>query len=254
MKRTLLEMAQELASSLDAEEFNSISDSTESMQIAMIIRGVYYDLATDIGLPEHEEVFQLNASGSTSFPVKMTLPARVTKTREIYYDCRDATETNPLYTPLIMKSFADFVIEQQGLREDTAGVGLMTIPFGGENYKIMYRTDKHPTYFTYAPDNTLLFDSYDSTVEATLQKSKTMCIGSMYPEFTLADAFTPDLDANQFSLLYNRAKVRAFNELKQQANQEAAGEARRQKIIIQKRKHTDPDEPAVKRNARFGRR
>src|SRR5690606_22458031 len=124
-----------------------------------------------------------------------------------------------------------------GFRNDDVSVGEMNVTMNGELFPFMYRSDRHPQYYTTADDNTIIFDAYLSSLDTTLQKSKTMCLGNVYPAFLLQDSFTPDLDPSQFSYYINRAKVRAFNELKQQINQEAVAETRRQQIIVQKRKH-----------------
>jgi hypothetical protein len=54
--------------------------------------------------------------------------------------------------------------------------------------------------------------------------------------WTVADGFTPDLDARQFTLLLNEAKAQAFIELKQQANPKAEKRARRGWIQAQRTK------------------
>lgn len=254
MKSTLLEMTQLILSAMDSDEVNSISDTVESQQVALLIKSVYYDLITDIAMPELETAFQLNASGTSAKPTLMTLPENAIRVRQVFYNTKLSTETYPKYEEVTYLPFVDFMIQQQSLREDTVGVGSMTVTFNGENYQIMYMSDKFPTFYTTLDDNTLLFDAYDSSEEATLQKSKTMCLGPVTPVFTMEDSFTPDLDPTQFSLLVNRAKVRAFKELKQQDNTEAAGEARRQKVIVQKRKRTINDLPEVYKNARYGRK
>lgn len=254
MKFTLLEMVQEILSSMDSDEVNSISDTVESNQVALLLRSVYYDLAIDLGLPEHEGLFELDASGDSAQPTLMTIPTNVGVVRSVKYNNIDTGETRANYVDVLFKPFEDFLVDQASLRELTTGVGQMTFTSNGENFEVMYQTDKQPQFFTTYDDSTFLFDSYDSSIDTTLQKSKTMCMGVVYPTFTIADSFVPDLDITQFSLLKNRAKVRAFAELKQALNQEAAGEARLQKIRIQKRKWTAPRDPPIYSLPRYGRR
>lgn len=54
MKQTLLEMVQLILSSIDGEEVNSIDDTVEANQVALIVKSVYYDMLSDISLPEIE--------------------------------------------------------------------------------------------------------------------------------------------------------------------------------------------------------
>jgi len=257
MTYTLLEIVQLLLSSMDSDEVNSIDDTTESYQVALLLKSVYYDCATDLGLPEHELKFELNASGDVAKPTLMTVPSTVTKVHNIFYNTILATtesETTPNYQEVKYMPFDDFLKMQQGLRLETSDVGTMTYASNGESFEMMYRSDKMPQWWTSFDDNTLLFDSYLSTEDTTLQKSKTMCQGMTYPTFTLEDSFVPDLDPTQFSYYINRAKVRAFAELKQAANQEAASEARRQKIMTLKNSRTVPNTTELDRLPNYGRR
>lgn len=254
MKFTLLEMVQEILSSLDSDEVNSISDTVESYQVALLIRSVFYDLAIDLGLPEHEGLFELTASTDPNKPVLMTVPSNVSLVRNIKYNNKVTGDTYSNYVECFFKPFDQFIQEQSYLKDLTSGVGEMSFTNNADTFEIMYRTDKMPQFYTTMDDYSLIFDSYDSTEDTTLQKSKTMCMGVIYPAFELDDNFVPDIDVTQFSLLKNRAKVRAFAELKQVPNQEAASEARRQKIIVQKRKETIQNEPFIfKVPRRYGR-
>lgn len=253
MKFTLLEMTQEILSALDSDEVNSIDDTVESMQVATLIRSVFFDLAIDLNLPEHEGLFQLDASGDPDKPTLMTVPDNVAIIRTIKYNIQDDDETTTNYSTLIFKPFEDFIIDQTAIR-DNDNAGQMTFEQNGEDFDVAYIDDKQPQFFTTPDDYTILFDSYDSDIESTLQKSKTMCMGVIYPTFSLTDTFTPDLDPSQFSLLKNRAKVRAFAELKQMENREAIRETQHQKILVKKRRWTVPGQaPVMSHPRRFGR-
>jgi hypothetical protein len=247
-------MVQEILSSMDSDEVNSISDTVESMQVATLIKGVYYDIATDIGLPEHETLFELNASGDPAKPCLMTVPTNVVTMRTLKYDIKEDSDTYSTWQEVKYMPFEDFLKWVDIFKTYDDGVGEQSVSFNGESFPIMYRSDKWPEFYTTADDRQILFDSYNSEFDTTLVKNKTMCTGNVYPAFSITDDFTPDLDPSQFSLLRNKAKVRAFSELKQQENMEAAQEARRQKVIVQKRKRKTPDEAEVFKVPRYGRR
>lgn len=253
MRYTLLEMVQEILGSMDSDEVNSIDDTVESWQVANLIKGVYYDLAVELGLPEHEGAFELDASGDVSQPTLMTVPNNVVTLRSIAYDQKLSTETYKNYQPVSYLQFPEFMERQQGLRSQTTGVGEMLVTSKGTQFSVMYSSDQFPIFYTTIDDRQIIFDAYNGAEDTTLQKEKTLCQGSTYSTFLMEDTFTPDLDAPQFSYFRNRAKVRAFAELKQAENAEATYEARRQKIIVQKRKRTVPDYPEVFKVARYGR-
>jgi len=254
MRKTLLDMTQLILSAMDSDEVNSIADTIEATQVAKVIESTYYDIITDIRMPEHSTAFQLIASGTSTKPCVMTVPTNVTKVDEIRYNIKTTDEDYPNYKLLEYVSFYDFMQRTQGYRVETLNTGSMIVPFNGEDYTFIFRNNKMPQFYTTCDDNTILFDSYDNTEDSTLQKIKTMCLGSVYPAWSMTDTFIPDIDPTQFSLLINRAKTRAFKELKQQDNAESAGEARRQKIAVQKRKRKTPDKAEVFKQVRFGRK
>ena len=257
MKYTLLELTQLILSAMDSDEVNSISDTIESNQVALLLKGLYYDIATDLGLPEHEGLIELTASGDSAKPVLMTVPATVTRVTSIAYDTR-GTNTDtidlPQWKPLEYLPLNEFITRTQALRSSETNISSMQVTSGTDTFEFIHRNDIAPTYYTSFDDDQLIFDSYDNTLDTTLQKSKTLCYGARYSDFSMTDTFVPDLDATQFSYYVNKAKVRAFAELKQQSHQEAMGEARRQKIIVQKRQRKTPDLTPFQKRPNYGRR
>lgn len=83
---------------------------------------------------------------------------------------------------------------------------------------IYYRNDRAPLYFTSFDDRTLLFDSYDGSVDSTLQSAKSIVYGEKTQSFLMEDTFIPNINEKQFSLLLNEAKQQAFIEAKQSSN------------------------------------
>jgi hypothetical protein len=253
-KFTLLEIAQEIASAMDSEELNSLNDTQESQQIALLLKGVYYDCITDTNFPELNVLFQLNASGDESKPVLMTVPEDITLVKNIRYNIKEDGEVHANWKELEPVPFVDFLGYQNSLR-DMDNSGSMELEIDGESFEIMYRTNQHPKYYTSVQNKYIIFDAYDNSIDAALQKAKTLCEGVRFPEFVMDDNFIPPFDPTQFRYFIQKAKTRAFIELKQTQNPEAAGEARRQKIIIQKRKRRVPEIAEISKiKSRYGRK
>ena len=254
-KQTLLELTQGLLASMDSDEVDSISDTVESYDIALLLRDVYYDIAVELDLPAHETLFELAASGDATQPVLMTLPVNVSKLYWIKYNNQLSTETNSNYIPITYETLPTFLERQNALRNNS-NTDEMTFCMNEdeEEFELVYFNDRFPSKYTQIGNDTLLFDAVNLDEDTTLTKSKTMCFGLVYPTFTLEDSFTPDLDVSQFPYYRNRAKVRAFAEKKQADNREAASEARNQKTILQKRKHRINEGTALERQTvRYGR-
>jgi len=250
---TLLEMVQQILSSMDSDEVNSIGDTVESNQVALLIRGVYYDLATDFDLPEHKTLFELNASGDNTKPTLMSIPSNVKKIDWVKYNNKLDTDTMSDYRDVRFIELESFIDMMTSIRNNP-NIGQMNVLNNSETFEFVFRTDKHPQYYTTLDDDLLIFDSYFSDDDTTLQKSKTMCKGVIFPTFSLTDSFRPDLNYSQFSLLVNTAKERAFVELKQMENVNAAREARRQRVVNQYQKRRSEALPEIYKAPRYGRR
>lgn len=254
MRLTLLEMIQHILSAMGSDEVNNYNDTVESYMVAQIIQQVFYEAAVELNLPTHQSMFELNASNDNLLPALMYKPSNALRIDKIYYDNREdgATYANMVecqYLPL-----DQFISLQRGLSESTSNVGEMNVSNNGETHTIMFSTNAPPRFYTTSDDYTILFDSYDSSVDTTLQKAKSLAHGHVYPTFTLSNTFVPDVDAAQFPYLLAKAKTRAFNEIKQTLNQESAAEARRQKIVLQKRKFAVARENPIYGLPRYGRK
>lgn len=240
MKMTLLEMTQRILSSMDSDAVNSITDTAESVQVADIIRSSYWDIISAIQMPEHNDLFELTAT-SSSTPVIMTLPSNITSVEWIKYDTKLSTETGKKYRDLEYWPLEDFLHAMHSLNGGDSNVETFTLTTNGsDTMDILCRTDLFPSRWTTYNDNTIIFDAYKSSEDSFLQKTKTMAYGSHVPTWSHTDNFTPDLDAKQFTLLFNEAKGQAFIELKQTVNAKAEKRARRGWISSQGQKRALP--------------
>jgi len=253
MRMTLLEIVQSILAEMEGDQVNDISDTDESYDLALMVRDLYYDLAVELDTPEHNGVVQLTASGSALRPTTMTIPSNVYNIHTIRYDARLSTDTEPVYKQITYLPFSDFLAMVQTFKdEDNAETYTATVD--GNSFTLWYRDDVAPTYFTTLDDTTLFFDSLDSTVDTTLQTSKTICEASYYPTFTLSNNFYPDLNPVQFPYFLNTCKVRAFEVRKQLPHRTASQAARRLKIINQERNHKAPGLTSFDRLPKYGRR
>lgn len=259
MKYTLLEIVQSILSSMDSDEVNSISDTVESYQVAMTCQDVFYDMAVDLGLEEHHGLITLGAA-TIAQPLMLAIPENVGRILWMKYNQQYSADTQPNYVDVEPAEFTDFLARQQGLFGYQTNVANTTFNgIDGTVYSYTYMTDKAPAFFT-SPDNkNIIFDSIDTTStgcnDQVLQNTKLMVAALLYPTFSLSDLFIPPIDAQQFPYYRNKCKVRCFNDFKQQVNQEAASEARRQKITVQRnREKSDPVPFIYRLKARYGRK
>lgn len=258
MKPTTLDMTQDILSSLSSDEVNSISDTTESMQVANILKQSYYNLINRVPLPQHEQLIQLDASTDPSLPVLMYVPEGVTSISWLKYfnnsitddgvssghdinvDVIPTTSTAPApagyeYVSIIpVRQFLD--LTSQFNPEETNVASFTFTDSTPGDYQFYYKDNRQPTFCCVINDRYVIFDSYDARVDDTLQSTKSMAWARIVPTFQMRDDFIPDLGDEQFPLLLNEAKALAFLELKQLPHPKAEQEIKRGWSTIQRDK------------------
>lgn len=336
-KQTLLTMVQNVLSRMSSDEVNSISDTTESLQVANIVQNKYRDIVAREGSIPSKKPFQLDDSGDATQPTVMLIPADVSKLEWIkYFDSNPAdgqqvsqfgsfshdlntdidstpdwtttsTTSNtitlgshtftvgsgltvtvgdgviaesgansmlgtvtsyssttlvinttsvigsgtftswiisendggtppPGYTYVTILPFQQFLDMINNLNPNDSNVRSYTLTVDGNDFTLYYRNNIQPKYCTVLKNQYVLFDSYDSDFDTTLQASKTLCFGEVIPDFTLTDNFIPDLDDQLFPLLLNESIAMAFYELKQMPHAKAEQEIKRQWSAVQQNK------------------
>ena len=86
MKMTLLEIVQSILSDMDAENVNSLSDTTEAMQVASIVRDTYFNIISNRNVPEHKQFIKLVALSDSARPTHMKYGDDVQDIEKVWYD------------------------------------------------------------------------------------------------------------------------------------------------------------------------
>lgn len=280
MQMTLLDITQNILSSLSSDEVNSISDTTESMQVAQIIKNKYYDIINRVNLPEHDQLIQLLPSLDSSVPVMMYVPDGVSEIGWLkYYNTNIINESAvgghdinvdittyvdgiptpiPGYEYVTILPITQFIDMVNSFNPSESNVEEFIFAdaingFPG-SYKFYYKNDRTPSFCTILSNYNVIFDSYDATQDSTLQASKTMGWGRIIPAFRLEDTFIPNLDDEQVTLLLNEAKALAYFELKQSIHAKAEQEIKRGWSSVQKNKSVSNKPSYFNQLPNFGRR
>ena len=225
---TLLDMVQDILSDMDSDQVNSISDTVESLQVAQIIKSTYYNIVDGRDYPFLHELFQLDSSASVSRPTHMKLPETIIDLDWVKYNRKKASDTRNKYEKvkyLAPEEFLDLVNQRDS---SNTTVQIVVDP---TSIQLNILNNKAPEYFTSFDNETIVFDSFDSGLESTIQNSKLQCYGRRSVVFTLSDTFIPDLPVQMFSYLLSESKSVSFITLKQVPNQKAE-----QASISQKRR------------------
>lgn len=225
MKMTLLELVQDILSDLDSDEVNSISDTQESEQIAQIVKSTFYAQMNTRNWPHTRKLIRLESSGSDALPTHTKLADPVKELISVSYNCVKLGETKRQYRNIKYVNPDDFLRVTNRRNSDESNIDIIVDPTGVE---LLIRNDLAPTYLTSFDDETIVFDSYDSSVDDTIQNSKVQAMGYVIPGWSTEDDFIPDLPDEAFTALLEEAKSRAALKLKQTADQKAEQEAGRQ--------------------------
>lgn len=210
-KLTLLDMVQNILSSMESDQVNSIDDTVESIQVAEFIRESFYDLMTQREWPFLRAKGTLVGLGDTTKPTHMRLPETVNKLYWVKYNGKEIIWMEP-------KDFDDMI---EGRVELTGVVDANGFVINAD-----------PVYWTSYDDTTIVFDGYNSAVDTTLQTSKSSAYMLNTASWTHVDTFVPNMPEKFFPTLLAEAKSTCFVNLKQQANRREERKAQRGRVEL----------------------
>lgn len=226
-KKTLLEIVQSVLNDMVSDEVNDIDDTVESQTVANIVQSVYESMLANRNWPHTKSLVQLDALADIAKPVYLRMPERLKELISISYDVRKLGETAVKYKEIKYRDPETFlrVISQRDSDKSTVDE---IVDFSG--IKLLIQNDKAPDYWTSFDDVHIIFDSFDSSLESTITKSKTSCIAYITPLFVRGNTAIPDLPAEAFPALIAEVKSTAFYDLKQMPN-----EKEEKRAILQQR-------------------
>ena len=224
MKKSLLEIVVDIANDIDTDEVNSINDTPESQQIAQIVKSTYEAIMSNRNWPHTARLVRMNSSTDNTKPNIMTFDENIKELISVYYNKAKRGETRLRYEAVKYIEPDDMLRVFYGRNTDSGTVDV--INNGAQVYII--QNNKAPEYFTSFDDSTLVFDSYDSSVDSILQSSKTQVRAYVTPIFEMRDDYIPDLPEEAFSFLIEEAKSKSAYKIAQKPDEKAEQESRRQ--------------------------
>lgn len=225
MKYTLLDIVSDIINDMDGDFISSINDTDEASQVAQIVKTSYQAMMSNRNWPHTARALNVTPSGDSDFPTYVTLPDNVKEVISVYYDCRKNGVTRMDSKQLKYLDPDDFLRHTNRRNSDDVDSLVILDPTG---VKFIISTDKAPEYYTSFDDSTIIFDSYDSEVDSTIQANKTIVRAYIIPTFEMEDDFIPDLPDEAFSALIEEAKSKAMFKLKQTQDIKAEQESSRQ--------------------------
>ena len=232
-KLTLLEIVNDIANDLDTDPVTTINGTVESVQIAQIVKTVYFELIANRNWPHLKRTIQLEASGDTSRPTHMRLPDLVKEMLVLNYNKLLSTDlTRDRYEEIKFLEPDEFLSKVNSRDVTDSNVTKVT-DFGGAPIYIV--TDAQPQWYTSFDDEYIVMDAYDSDIESTLEETNTQAVVYVEPSWTHDDSAIPDLPSEAFPLLVEEAKSTAFIVIRQSANMKAEQKAKRQNTWLSRK-------------------
>lgn len=215
MKKSLLEITQNILNDMDSDEVNSINDTVESQQVANIIKSCYNEMISNRNWPHLKKLVQLDSLSDISKPTYLKLPVGTKELIYLQYNGRDVKYKQP-------EDFLRYISMRNTANENVEQV----VDFSGVTLKMF--NNAAPAFWTSFDDTYVVMDAYDSEFDDTLQASKTLMLAYIEPAWQHTDDAIPSLPEEAFAALEEEAKSTAFVVLKQMANQKAEQKASRQ--------------------------
>lgn len=224
-KLTLLEIVSDILSDMDSDYVDSINDTDEAMQVAQIVKSTYHSMMSNRNWPHTARALNITASTDNLLPTHMRIEDDYKELISLFYECSKEIGARLDYRQMKYLD-ADAFLRFTNQRNSTDGQTIVVTDPSGIKFLVL--NNKAPQYFTSFDDTNLVFDSYDSDMDSTLQSSKTQARAYIIPVFEMIDSFIPDLPDEAFPALVEEAKSKAQFKLHQVQDIKAEQEATRQ--------------------------
>jgi len=250
MKTSLVDLVKATLSRMNSDQIVAIDDTEESRQVALICRHVYEELEVIREWGHKTRLAQLEANGVNE--VTLSIPddlnnydgSRIlSQIHSVQYrqEASDGTQTAEELQYISPQEMLDKWKVYDSPNDDNldlifhfADNGITT----GDGQQMVFdiRNDKAPEYWTSIDDYKILFDSYDSSVDASgIDRLKTIVLAQVLFAFDETD---DDLDIRipdrDWPLYRNMVLSRAYMEIKQTNHPGADQVVRRLMIRAQK--------------------
>lgn len=231
-KMTLLEVVQEILSDMNSDNVNSINDTIEAQQVVQIAKRTYFNMLNERILPHTASFFNLTALVNPAKPTHVRIEDNVIRVESIKYDCRKDELDPPDPQVIEYKApddFAELVMSRNPSSANVTTV-LDTLP--------LFIINNHsPSYWTSFDDKTIIFDSFNSAIESTIQSSKCYAYGEREPTWSAIDGFIPDIPSKMFPYFVSETKSMCFYTIKEAPHQKVEAHAQRQRTWLSSEKH-----------------
>lgn len=224
-KYTLLELVQDIHNDLNFDLVNSISDTVESVRVALMAKSTFFEFINRRDWPHLQKMGKADSAINTTQRTQLLLPTNLSKVERLNYNRKRITDSRDKYEELIYQSPERFLLDSNGIDNSQPNT-LQSVTEDGAIYNI--RTDRPPTYWTSFDDKTIVLDSYDAAVESSSNGFNTQLQYYRNPEWSHTDLFVPDLPEKVFPAYLAELKSVCSVRIKEVSDGKAEQQATRQ--------------------------
>lgn len=250
---TLLDVVQRYLNATSGFFVNSIGDTEESEQVAVVAQEVYERLLEDLPYRQFKRKWGvLDAVADATKPNYLQIYREVHRISEsdIYYNMavEDGTATID-YQKVEYLEPLEFMNRINKNSDIDTGTEIIE-DFSGIRYVI--NNDRHPSYCTSFDGVYLVFDAYRSQMDDTLMSSKSQVSYMAAEQFLLQDDFIIPLPTNMIQGYIDMVKAEASETIRQEALPSASRRARQ--FQMSERYKGDKIGNQTSRNRPYGRK
>jgi len=172
-KLTALDIVQDVMSDMGSDSVTTVSATTTSEKVLRILRSTYEKMMSERDWPHMSSFSSLTALGDVLHPSHMKIPETIKRVEWIRYNKKQLAASPDHFLPVEYKTPEEFLdILNSRDSTDTTNNTLVT---DFEGIPLIIRNNHAPSYWTSFDDVHIVFDSFDSALEASLVSAKTQC-------------------------------------------------------------------------------
>lgn len=218
MKKSVIDIVQDMLNDTDGDEVNSIDDTAEATQAAYILRSTFENIVVGSTIDYYRRGIQFDGLSDTDFPNYLKLPENIQQVEFIQYD--KSKDNDKVQFQDVQYLYPDEFLARQNNLDSSRDNVIAVRDFGGLTYLV--QTDKAPDCWTSFDDKHIVFDSFNTDVEDTVHKNRTQGIAYISPVFELRDDYIPDMPADMFPYLISEAKACFSSKIRQARSEDDA--------------------------------
>lgn len=232
-KLTLLQIVQSVLNATEGDEVNTISGVAEAESIALVAKEVYEELMAGSEWPHLNILGELESLSDVTRPMVLKIPELLSSIEDIKYDITTTSDTDTKIKDIYFRETYEFLTIVHSRNTSESNISTYNV----NGVPLFIKTDEAPTYWTTFDDELIIFDSFDSAEDTTLQSSKSIVLATKETVWVSSDGFIPDLPSKHFPAYLARVKAKCFNYQKQEDSKFDIEEARRGKSRQKRRQY-----------------